>query len=163
MNDGRVSPGPERSPEPEADSQDAIPSRPTFLYRSAVHADELDPTHFLRSARLIVHVEQAIVAFCRTLGTPWGVRVDENTDQVQLVSELQARFPAPFRGIGEMVIHLWVERLGESSCVYGFLCTSVEGRAIYARGTRTVVKLDPATLEPSPWSETFTRGHLPLL
>lgn len=163
MSDGVDSPEREGPPESGADDQEAIPSRPTFIYRSAVHADELDSLHLLRSARFIVHVERAIIAFCRTLGTPWGVRLDENPDQFHMVRDVQAKFTAPFRGVGDMVIHIWVERLGESSCIYGFLCTSVEGKQIYARGTRTVVKLDPTSLEPAPWSESFTRGHLPLL
>lgn len=89
--------------------------------------------------------------------------MEENPDQLQIVREVQAKFAAPFRGMGEMVIHIWVERLGESSCVYGFVCTSAEGKVVYARGTRTIIKLDAVSLEPTPWSEAFTRGHLPLL
>jgi len=140
-----------------------IPSRPTFIYRSPVHLDELDSLQLLHNSRFIVHVERAMVAFYRTLGEPWGVALDENPDQFQMVREVQAKFTAPFRGMGEMVIHIWVDRLGESSCVYGFVCTSSEGKLVYARGTRTVVKLHPVSLQPTPWSETFTRGHLPLL
>jgi acyl-CoA thioester hydrolase len=163
MNDRRVSPENTGLGEPDGEDRDAIPARPTFIYRSSVHADELDSLGLLHGARFLVQVERAIVSFCRTLGAPWGVPVDENPDQFQMVSEAQARFSAPFRGVGEMVIHIWVERLGESSCIYGFLCASVEGTVVYARGRRTVVKLDPATLEPASWSELFTRGHLPLL
>ena len=160
MDDRSVSPEPGQ---PGHDKQEVIPSRPTFIYHSFVHADELDALQLLHNSRFIVHVERATVAFCRTLGAPWGGSVDENPDQFQMVREVQAKFAAPFRGMGEMVIHIWVERLGESSCVYGFVCTSAEGKVVYARGTRTIVKLDAASLEPTPWSEAFTRGHLPLL
>ena len=163
MNERSVSPEPGQPGHPGQDDQDVIPSRPTFIYRSFVHTDELDSLQLLRNSRFIVHVERATIAFCRTLGALWGVSVDENPDQFQMVREVQAKFAAPFRGMGEMMIHIWVERLGESSCVYGFICTSVEGKVVYARGTRAVVKLDPASLEPTSWSETFTRGHLPLL
>ena len=142
---------------------DSIPSRPTFIYQTFIHSDDLDSMMFLHSERFIVHVERAIAAFYRSLGVPWDVAVEENPDQFQLVREIQTKFSVPFRGTGEMVIHIWVERLGESSCVYGFVCTSKEGQAIYARGTKTVVKMDPDTLEPTPWSEAFNRGHLPLL
>ena len=89
--------------------------------------------------------------------------MEKNPDQFQLVREIQTTFSAPFQGTGEMVIHIWVERLGETRCVYGFGCTSQEGQPVYARGTKTVVKLDPTTMEPTPWSEPFNRGHLPLL
>ncbi len=146
----------------ELDSN-SIPSRPTFIYRSFVHSDDLDSLKFLHSERFLVHIERAITAFYRSLGMPWDVEVEENPDQFQLAREIQTTFSAPFRGTGEMVIHIWVDRLGESSCVYGFVCTSIEGQTVYARGTKTVVKLDPATMEPTPWSEPFNRGHLPLL
>ena len=142
---------------------DSIPSRPTFIYRSFVHADDLDSLKFLHSERFIIHVERAITAFYRSLGLPWDVEVEENPDQFQLVQQIQTTFPAPFRGTGELIIHVWVERLGESTCVYSFFCTSPEGQRVYARGTKTVAKLDPATMEPAPWSEPFNRGHLPLL
>lgn len=142
---------------------DSIPSRPTFIYRSFVHSDDLDSLKFLHGERFIVHVERATTAFYRSLGVPWDVGVEENSDQFQLVREIQATFSTPFRGTGDLIIHIWVERLGESSCVYGFVCTSPEGQKVYARGTRTVVKLDPATMEPKPWSDPFNRGHLPLL
>jgi acyl-CoA thioester hydrolase len=141
----------------------SIPSRPTFIYRSFVHSDDLDSLKFLHSERFIVHVERAITAFYRSLGLPWDVEVEENPDQFQVVQQIQTTFPVPFRGTGELIIQIWVERLGESSCVYEFVCTSKEGQTVYARGTKTVVKVDPATMEPTPWSEPFNRGHLPLL
>ncbi len=36
---------------------DSIPSRPTFIYRSFVHSDDLDSLKFLNGQRFIVHVE----------------------------------------------------------------------------------------------------------
>ena len=163
MDDGVVSPEGRGTGEPIEDERDTLPSRPTFIYHSTVHADELDSLQLLHGARFFVHVERAIVSFCRTLGLPWGASLKDNPDQYQMLREVKAQFAIPFRGVGEMVIHIWVERLGESSCIYGFLCTSAEGKVVHARGRRTVVKLDPVTLEPAPWSELFTRGHLPLL
>ncbi len=58
----------------------SIPSRPTFIYRSFVHSDDLDSLKFLHSERFIVHVERAITAFYRSLGLPWDVEVEEYPD-----------------------------------------------------------------------------------
>ncbi len=80
---------------------DSIPSRPTFIYRSFVHSDDLDSLKFLHSERFLVHIERAITAFYRSLGMPWDVEVEENLDQFQLAREIQTTFSAAFRGTGE--------------------------------------------------------------
>ena len=41
---------------------------------------------------------------------------------------------------GTMRIDLWVESLDDASCTYGFLISSANGAAAYARGERTVHK-----------------------
>jgi len=50
-------------------------------------------------------------------------------------------------------VYIWLDHLGESSGDYRFQLTSVDGSVLYAEGNRVVVKLDPATLRPTPWSE----------
>jgi len=42
--------------------------------------------------------------------------------------------PAP----GTMRIDLWIERADDAGRTYGFLCSSANGAAAYARGERTV-------------------------
>jgi len=49
----------------------------------------------------------------------------------------------PVTVAGTMRIDLWVEEMDESSCTYAFLCSSEDGCTPYARGERTVTKLDP--------------------
>ena len=58
-----------------------------------------------------------------------------------------------------MRIAIWVERLGTTSCVYGFLCTNEDGTLAHARGDRTIIKLDPKSMRPAPWSDGFREGH----
>jgi len=70
-------------------------------------------------------VDEAIRAYCGEPCQPDG----------ELVIE-QLGTPAP----GTMRIDLWVETLGDASCTYGFLCSSANGAAAYARGERTVKK-----------------------
>jgi acyl-CoA thioester hydrolase len=136
---------------------------PAFEHRLPIHFDELDPMGLLHNARYATHVERATSAWYGSLGRRWEPRVADNPDQFHAVREFRIEFLAPFRGPGEMRVELWVERLGESSCVYGFLCTDPAGEAVYARGRRAVVKLDPAGLRPLAWTEEFRRAHAPLL
>jgi hypothetical protein len=71
---------------------------------------------------LVQHVDEAI----RACG-------ERNTDGGAVVLE-QLGTPAP----GTMRIDLWVERADAAGRTYGFLCSSPNGDAAYARGERTV-------------------------
>lgn len=51
-----------------------------------------------------------------------------------------------------MHIHFWLSRLGETSASYDFEFRSPDGQTLYANGCRVVIRLDPQTLRPAPWS-----------
>lgn len=136
---------------------------PKFTYLSPVHFDELDPMKMLHNSRFAAHVERAISAWYESLGGKWALRVEDNPDQFHVVRDLHIEYLAPFVGMGTMRIDLWVDRIGNTSCIYAFLCSSVDGNIAYARGERTIVKVDPRSLRPSPWSEPFRARHSTLV
>jgi len=141
--------------------RDAI--NPKFVYRSPVHFDELDPMQMLHNSRFAAHVERAISAWYFTSGKKWETRVADNPDQFHVVRELRIEYLNPVIGPGTMRIDIWVERLGTTSCIYGFLCSSEDGQIPYARGERTIVKIDPQSKRPSPWTDFFRDRHGALL
>jgi len=62
--------------------------------------------------------------------------------------------------LGDRVrVDLWVETLEDTSCVYGFLCSSEDGLVPYARGEETITKLDPQSKRPAAWSPAFRHTH----
>ncbi|MGZ7039106.1 MAG: acyl-CoA thioesterase, partial [Thermoanaerobaculia bacterium] len=130
---------------------------PKFTYLSPVHFDELDAMRMLHNARFPSHVERAVTAWFGASGNRWHLDPTENPDQFHVVRDLHIEYLNPFLGPGTMRIDIWVERIGSTSCVYGFHCTSEDGVTPFARGERTVVKIDPHSHRPSPWSETFRR------
>ena len=136
-------------------SADAVRTR--FVHPSPVHFDELDAMAMLHNARYAVHVERATSALFAHLGWRWELDAARNPDQFHVVREVQVEFLSPFRGMGFLQVELWVERLGETSCVYGFECSSEAG--VHARGRRTVVKLAPASMRPAPWTARFRAAH----
>jgi acyl-CoA thioester hydrolase len=135
---------------------------PKFVYLSAIHFDELDAMQMLHNSRFPAHVERAIVAWYEKNGKRWSPDVTQNPDQFHLVRDLHIEYLSPLIGTGKMRIDVWVERLGTTSCVYGFLCSSQDGAVGYARGERTIVKVDPASRRPAPWSESFRKLHADL-
>ena len=134
-----------------------------FTWISPVHFDELDPMQMLHNARFPAHVERAITAWYAANGASWQLDVRDNPDQFHVVRELRIEYLNPLLGPGSMRIDIWVEHLGNTSCVYGFLCSSEDGLIPYARGERTIVKVDPATRRPAPWTEFFREHHSALL
>lgn len=136
---------------------------PHFVYFSEIHFDELDPMQMLHNSRFAAHIERAITAYYTTQGGRWTTRVEDNPDQFHVVRELHLEYLSPFIGPGRMRIDVWVEKLGNSSCVYGFLCSSSDGSRAHARGKRAIIKLDPQSMKPAPWTDKFRQGHSAIL
>lgn len=128
---------------------------PRFVYLSPVHFDELDPMQMLHNGRFPAHIERAVSGWYAAGGGRWERNTADNPDQFHVVRDLHIEYLNPVLGPGIMRIDIWVERVGTSSCVYGFTCSSEDGNTAYARGERTVVKIDPATHRPAPWTERF--------
>jgi hypothetical protein len=59
-------------------------------------------------------------------------------------------------------VELWVNDLDDTTCTYGFLVSSEDGRVPFARGERTVVNVDPATQRAAKWDSRFVLSHTEL-
>lgn len=128
---------------------------PKFVYRSPVFLDELSHAGRLPHDRLISHISAAVDAF--HTGEGCGRRC--TGDEVSVVRDITAEFLHPVTSAGILRVDVWLDRLDENSCTYGFVCSSDDGLTPYARGERTVVKLDPTLLRPMPWSPGFVEEH----
>ena len=126
-----------------------------FVYLAAVHFDELDAMHMLHNDRFFIHMERAASEFFRDLGRRWERNVSDNPDQFSVVRAQRIEYVRPFLGTGELRVEMWVTALGRTSCTLGFEFGSADGGIVYARGERTIVKLDPETLRPKPWTDRF--------
>ena len=135
---------------------------PKFSYVSPVHFDELDPMHMLHNSRFAAHVERAVIEFYRSVGRTWRNDASNSSDQFHVVRDYRIEFLAPV-GPGEIEVQIWVERIGDTSCTYGFRCLGKGGRILHAQGTRTIVKIDPESRRTAPWSEFFRAAHRDLL
>lgn len=133
-----------------------------FIYRQPIHFDDLDALQILHNARYVVYVERATTAFYESVGKVWEQDVANNPDQFHVVREFQVEFLTPFTRTGELRVGLWLEHLGATSCTYGFQCTSGAAHVVHARGRRTIVRLDPVSLRPTPWTDWFRTAHVRL-
>ncbi|WP_406370267.1 acyl-CoA thioesterase [Streptomyces sp. NBC_00647] len=120
-----------------------------------VHFDDLDALGLLHNARYPVMVERAWAALWYERGLSFEGDWEAAGDFCNAVKELRITYEAPVSRPGAYAVHLWLERLGNTGLTYGFRFCSLDGAVTYAQGTRVLVRLDPGTLRPTPWSDRF--------
>ncbi|MEZ4454475.1 MAG: thioesterase family protein [Nannocystaceae bacterium] len=132
-----------------------------FEISHGVYFDDLDAFQVLHNARYLLLFEHTIGAFWRHLG--WAGRLDfnENPDQFHLVRANHIEYHHPVEGTGQVRVRLWVERLGTSSAVFGFRVLPLDQDVDHASGQRVLVRVDPATRKPTPWTDEFRRKLAP--
>ncbi len=120
-----------------------------------VYFDDLDAFQILHNARYLLLFEHAIGSFWRHMG--WGGALDfnSNPDQYHLVRQNQVEYLRPVEGTGEVRVRVWVERLGTTSLTFGLRVMPLDEDIDHARGQRVIVRVDPQTKQPSPWSDQF--------
>ncbi len=116
-----------------------------------VHFDDLDALGILHNARYAVLLERALTPYWAERGHGFQGR-NSSPDVFHAVREFTIRYRVPIATTGPIAVHFWLEHFGTSSATYVFEFRSVDGGTVHADGTRAIVRLDPATLRPAPWS-----------
>ena len=142
------------------------PSPPlTIPYRSVqrVYFDDLDALGILHNLRYLLLLERARGDLFRHLGVCWGTGGPEVQDNYCVVAEQRIRYLAAVRGEGDVCATLVPTHLGTSSLVINGHVESPDAEILYAEATARLVRLDPATNRPCPWSDRFRAAMTPLL
>ncbi len=118
-----------------------------------VFFDDLDPFEILHNARYLLLFERTIGDFWRHLG--WGGVLDaqRNPNQFHLVRANHVEYLRPVRGVGDVRVRLQVAKLGRTSLTFAFRVMPMDQDLDYATGTRTLVRVDPQTMRPTPWTD----------
>ncbi len=133
-------------------------------FHEAIHGvyfDDLDAFQILHNARYLLMAERTIGAFWRQLG--WGntLAMDENPDQFHVVALNHIEYHRPIRGTGEARVRVWVEKVGRTSLTFSFCVLPLDQDIDCASGQRVVVRVDPATHTPQPWTDKFRERIAP--
>ncbi|TDC42286.1 hotdog domain-containing protein [Micromonospora sp. KC213] len=118
-----------------------------------VHFDDLDAVGILHNARYAVLLERALTPYWAARGISFQRGSTSAPDVFHAVREFAITFRAPITGIGPVAVHFWLDHFGTSSAEYGFQFRSADGRTVHAEGRRAIVRLDPATLRPTAWTD----------
>ena len=118
----------------------------------AIYFDDLDAMGIVHNARYAVLLERAVTPYWTERGHYYDHNGPSTPDLVHAVREFSITYHRPIRGAGDVLVHFWLDKLGETSAQYRFRFLSRDGRTCYAEGRRAIVRLDQATLRPTPWS-----------
>lgn len=122
-----------------------------------IYFDDLDPFNILHNARYLLLFERALGAFWMDVG--WGAfQASDRPEQFHLVRHNAIDYLAPVSGVGSVRVRVFVEHIGHSSLRFGFRMLPMDRDIDHARGTRTVVHVDPQSLEARPWGDDFRRA-----
>lgn len=126
-----------------------------------VYFDDLDALGILHNARYLLLLERTIGAFWQRLG--WSGLPDPraNPDQFHLVKANHIEHTAPFGGVGEVRVRVWIEALGRTSMKFGFRILPMDEDQDLAHGYRVLVCVDPQTRKPTPWTDAFRKRVAP--
>ncbi|HEX7600870.1 MAG TPA: thioesterase family protein [Polyangiaceae bacterium] len=128
-----------------------------------VYFDDLDALNILHNVRYLLMMERARGELFNELGFRWEDDLGKNPDKYHVVAEHQIRYLKAFRGEGDVHIDLTPTKLGTTSFTVAAKLTSKDGAIVHAESATRIVRLNPATDRPCPWTERFRRAVEPFL
>lgn len=134
-----------------------------FRSTQRVYFDDLDALNILHNVRYVLFMERARGELFQELGFRWEDDFSVNPDKFHVVAAHEVRYLAPVRGEEELVVELRPEKLGQSSLTIAARVRSMHGDMAFAEGSTRLVRLDPKTFRPCPWSERFRAAITPML
>lgn len=128
-----------------------------------VFFDDLDAMGVLYNMRYGQLVERALAFYWEQRGWNFDPHAPHFDDIFFVVRDFSIRFRVPVVTVGNVLVHFWLDEIGTTSLVYGFRILSADGAVVHAEGRRAQVKLDRATLRPSPVPAAVLADCAPLL
>ena len=126
-----------------------------------VYFDDLDPFQILHNARYLLLFEHTIGSFWRHLGWAGILDFQANPDQYHLVRANHIEYLSPVTGVGTVRCRVWVQKLGRTSLTFGLRVLPLDEDVDHASGERVIVRVDPETKRPVPWTDAVRQKFAP--
>lgn len=134
-----------------------------FRSTQRVYFDDLDALDILHNVRYLLFIERARGELLVSLGFRWQDDLAENPDKHHVIAEHQISYLVPVRGEGELHVLLTPIHLGTTSFVIRAEVRSLDESVLHATSSTRLVRLDPESGRPCPWSERFRDAFAPLV
>jgi acyl-CoA thioester hydrolase len=133
----------------------------TFRSLQRVYFDDLDALNILHNMRYLLFIERARGELFQSLGFRWNDSIAHNPDKWHVVAAHDIQYKVPVSGELELTIELFISKLGTSSLSLDARVLSLDGSVVHATNTTRLVRLDPVSNKPCPWSERFRSALAP--
>lgn len=135
----------------------------SFRSVQRVYFDDLDALNILHNVRYLLFIERARGEWFQMLGFRWNDDIMQNPDKWHVIAAHDVAYLRPVTGEQEIAIHLHCASIGKSSFSVAARVTSTNGDIVYATCTTRLVRLDPKTQRPCPWTERFRTAMQPYM
>lgn len=119
----------------------------TALFRMplALRWRDLDAFNHVNNANFLTYLEEARIRWFDSIGEQW---VTEAFAPLLAAVQLNYRQPIPYPA--DVVVELYVDRIGTSSITIGHAIASADGTTLYCDGHVVAVWIDRASGRPCP-------------
>ena len=121
----------------------------------SIYFDDLDAFQILHNARYLLLIERTIGDFWRRMGWGGPLRSHTNPDQHHLIRLNHFEYHRAISHEEEVRVRVWIQKLGRTSMTFAFRVLPRDEDLDFATGYRVLVRVDPETRRPVPWSDEF--------
>ena len=122
-----------------------------FVSRQRIHFDLVDLMGVVHNAAYLLLFERARTDWIQSHGLWYG---SPDFDWPYYVVRNEVDYLAPISGGGEVSVTVAIEKLGKTSATFAHTITTGDGINA-AAGKTTVVRIDPESKRPIPWTDRF--------
>ncbi|MCC6807507.1 MAG: acyl-CoA thioesterase [Deltaproteobacteria bacterium] len=135
------------------------------VFRSVqrVYFDDLDALNILHNVRYLLFIERARGELFQSAGFRWNDDLQQNPDKWHVIAAHEIHYLRPVTGEQEIAVLTNVTKIGTTSLLLDARVTSTNGDVVYATNATRLVRLDPATNKPCPWSDRFRSAMQPYM
>lgn len=125
-----------------------------------VFFDDLDLYKVLHNARYLLLFERTLGEFWAELGLG-KLQCSESSENFHLVCHNSVDYLVPVTGVCSVRVRVRLENLGLSSLTFGFRLLPLAQDFDHARARRTIVHVDPNSMQARPWTDDFRKRLAP--
>ena len=134
--------------------------QPPFISKQMAYWDQLDMLGVLHNGAYINFFERARTEFWRSLGVK-GYN-DPRFDWPYFVARNEIDYLAPITNEEPIEVSVFIVKIGTTSLTFGHELHRADG-VMATRGATVLVRTDPVTQKPIPWSEAFREMVAPFV
>lgn len=123
----------------------ATQPKPVYRMPLSVRWRDLDSFQHVNNSNFLTYLEEARIRWFQTLHTEW---VNDEFAPLLAAVHINYRQPVPYPA--ELMVALYVERVGTSSVTLAHRITSADGKTLYSDGSVVMVWIDLKTQRPTP-------------